>query len=252
MPPNPRHETILDLVNKRGSVAVVDLVSRCTVSAQTIRNDLRDLDGKGLVHRTHGGARKRASVTNRAYTERRLHNRTAKTRIAALTAALIPDHAAVSLNIGTTTEHVADALTSHQGLFILSNNINIINRMMESRCRELVLVGGTIRPDDGAIVGDEAVAFLSRYKVDFAIIGASSLDPDGAVLDFDPREVAVARALLKNARHKILVCDHSKFETSAPIRICDVADLDYVITDRDPPGSFRDRARSGNTDIITP
>ena len=246
-----RQSAIIDLVNKRGSVDVEELVRQFDLSHQTIRNDLRDLDRKGLVRRTHGGARQSASVANRDYAARRGLNSDIKAGIAAATAPLIPDGSAVALNIGTTTEQVADALAEHDDLVVLSNNINIVNRMIETKAREVILVGGTVRPSDGAIVGEEAVEFIGRYKVDVAVIGASSLDPDGAILDFDAREVAVARALLRNARRTILVCDASKFAISAPIRICDIGDLDVMVTDQPPPDRFRTAARAGQTEIIT-
>ena len=59
-----------------------------------------------------------------------------------------------------------------------------------------------MRQTDGAIVGDEAVAFIRRFKADFAVIGGSALDEDGAIMDYDMREVAVARAIVENARRR--------------------------------------------------
>ena len=122
--------------------------------------------------------------------------------------------------------------------------------MIGGETKELILVGGTVRHSDGAIIGEDAVAFISRYKVDYAIIGASALDEDGAVLDHDPSEVSVARAILKNARTKILICDSSKFTHSAPVRICGLSDLDVVITDRLPPVKFREAARAAGSRIL--
>ena len=117
--------------------------------------------------------------------------------------------------------------------------------------RGLVIVGGGVRQSDGAIVGDEAVEFIANYKVDYAVIGASALDTDGSVLDFDSREVAVARTILKNARTRILVTDTSKFERSAPVRICTLAELDYVVLDSTPPQEFIKAATRENTQILT-
>lgn len=246
-----RHARIMKAIDQRGSVEVDEMVMAFGVSAQTIRNDLRQLDSMGLVLRTHGGARKRTSVGNRDYAERRRLNTDAKRTIAARAAALVPDGASVALNIGTTTEHVADALFNHKDLLILSNNINIISRFTESLCRELILVGGAVRKSDGAIVGEDAVSFISSYKVDYAIIGASSIDADGAILDFDAREVAVARALIANSRKRILVCDASKFQVTAPIRICTLSDLDFVVTDRPTPPKFKAAADSADTILLS-
>ncbi|MEX0286439.1 MAG: DeoR/GlpR family DNA-binding transcription regulator [Paracoccaceae bacterium] len=247
-----RQEEILALIRDKGQVDVDSLTLSFGVTSQTIRRDLTELSAFGLAVRTHGGAKRIAAVTGREYNDRRQFRADEKEKMGRLAASLIPDHAAVALNIGTTTEQVARALTRHDGLMVLSNNINIINTFIGTGVRELVLAGGSVRASDGAIVGEGAVEFISRYKVDFAVIGASALDEDGSVLDFDAREVSVARSILNNARTKILVCDSSKFERTAPVRICEVADLDYVVTDVTPPRDFVRAAEIGNTIILTP
>ncbi|MBE1283975.1 MAG: DeoR family transcriptional regulator [Rhodobacteraceae bacterium] len=245
-----RQSEILTLLQQQERVEVDALASRFDVSSQTIRTDLRELSERGLLSRVHGGAVRLSSAASRDYTERRKLNGLAKEKMGVLAAELIPENCSVTLNIGTSTEQVARALAGHQGLTVLSNNINIISMLMDSRNQELILVGGAVRPSDGAIVGEDAVEFISRYKTDFAIIGASALDEDGAILDHDAREVSVARAILKNARTRILVCDGSKFERSAPVRICAVSDLDVLITDRAPPAAFAKVAKAAGTRIL--
>ncbi|MEM6637348.1 MAG: DeoR/GlpR family DNA-binding transcription regulator [Pseudomonadota bacterium] len=246
-----RQETILALLRSQGAVAVDELAQHFKLTAQTIRQDLRDLGQRGLLLRTHGGARRVETVTNRDYSERRRHLAPEKEAIGRAAASLIPDNCSVILNIGTTTEQVARALGGHHGLSIISNNINIINQLSGSKAKDLIMVGGAVRPSDGAVVGEDAVEFISRYKADYAVIGASALDPDGTVLDFDSREVSVARAILRNARNRILVCDSSKFDKSAPIRICDLADVDYFVTDHPPPAEFTSVANESKTKTFT-
>ncbi|GAB5435833.1 DeoR/GlpR family DNA-binding transcription regulator [Falsiruegeria mediterranea] len=245
-----RQSEILNLLREHERVTVDDLSTRFGVSNQTIRADLRDLSNRGLATRTHGGAVRVDQVSNREYAERRKLKGQEKEAMGGLTASLIPDSCSVSLNIGTSTEQVAKALSHHKDLTVLSNNINIINILIGTQSKELILVGGAVRQSDGAIVGEDAVEFIERYKVDYAVIGASALDADGSVLDYDAREVSVARAILRNSRIKILVCDSSKFERSAPIRICALQDLDYVVTDQVPPIEFIEAARAGQTEIL--
>ncbi|UWQ93303.1 DeoR/GlpR family DNA-binding transcription regulator [Aliisedimentitalea scapharcae] len=245
-----RHSDIIALLTKNGQVEVDDLAQRLSVSSQTIRSDLRDLSNRGLLSRVHGGAVPLGAAAGRGYDERRQFNAAGKHAMAALVAEHIPEHCSISLNIGTSTEQVARALSDHQGLTVLSNNINIINLMMSARLRELILVGGAVRQSDGAVVGEDAAAFISRYKTDFAIIGASALDTDGAILDHDAREVTVARALLQNARTRILVCDGSKFSRTAAVRICAISELDMVITDRPVPSDFAEAASAAGTKIL--
>ena len=245
-----RQEEILDLIRTESRVEVDDLAARFDVTTQTIRRDLGEICDRGLATRTHGGARQLVSAASFAYEDRRAQNTKVKAAIGQKAAALIADRSSVILNIGTTTEQVAAALTAHQGLTVISNNINIVHILREARLANMIIAGGTVRQSDGAIVGAEAVEFIGNYKADFAVIGASSMDADGAILDFDDREVAVARAILKNARSKILVVDHTKFDRSAPHRICDVADLDVVITDQTPPESFIKAADAAGTELL--
>lgn len=246
-----RQTKILDLLNTQDRVEVEDLACRFAVSLQTVRTDLRDLSTRGALSRVHGGAVRVSSAANRIYADRRKQNAGGKLAMAALAADLIPENCSISLNIGTSTEQVARALSGHRGLTVLSNNINIINLMIGGLTKDLILAGGTVRQSDGAIIGEDAVEFISRYKVDFAIIGASALDDDGAVMDHDPREVSVARAILKNARTKVLICDGSKFQRSAPVRICAISDLDVIITDRPVPDDFAQAAKRSDTRILT-
>ena len=100
-------------------------------------------------------------------------------------------------------------------------------------------------------MGEAAVEFISRYKADYAVIGASAIDADGAVLDYDAREVSVARAILKNARTRILVADASKFARTAPVRICDVGEIDFFVTDKVPPAEFCSVAKASETHVIS-
>ena len=102
---------------------------------------------------------------------------------------------------------------------VITNNINVANRMRVYPGIEVVIAGGVVRGSDGGIVGEAAVDFIKQFKVDYAVIGASAIDHDGALLDFDFREVKVAQAIIANARHVILVSDSTKFERTAPVRI---------------------------------
>ena len=133
---------------------------------------------------------------------------------------------------------VARALVERRDLVVITNNLNVVGILSGTPGKELILAGGIVRQTDGAIVGDEAVAFIRRFKADFAVIGASALDEDGAIMDYDLREVAVSRAIVENARRTILVCDRLKFERSAPIRICSAADIHAFVTDAAPPPAF--------------
>lgn len=233
-----RQQDILAAARTQGRVGVEPLAVEFEVTSQTIRRDLNELCQRGLLTRVHGGAMPANSVSNVAYEERRDLASDAKGRIAKAAADLIPENCSLIINIGTTTENVARSLYEHNGLVVITNNINVVNILSGSPAKELILAGGVVRQGDGGIVGEAAVEFIRQFKVDYAVIGASALDDDGAILDFDQREVSVARAILDSARHVMLVADNQKFERTAPMRICSLDRVDTFITDKSPPRRF--------------
>ena len=97
---------------------------------------------------------------------------------------------------------------------------------------DVIVAGGMVRRTDGGIVGEAAVDFIRQFKVDYAVIGVSAIDDDGALLDFDYREVRAAQAIIDNARNVILVADAMKFTRSAPVRIGHLSQIDVFVTDR--------------------
>ncbi|MGB1669435.1 MAG: DeoR/GlpR family DNA-binding transcription regulator [Candidatus Puniceispirillaceae bacterium] len=247
---NRRRQDILMQIHAEGEVGVEALAAQFGVTTQQIRRDLAALCDQGMAMRTHGGARRPVSVANIEYDARRKLSMKAKQAIGQAAAGLIEDNTAVAINIGTTTEAVANALFGHDTLMVLTNNLNILQMMSRAPGKQLVLVGGTVRAQDGAVVGGAAVEFIERYKVDYAVVGASALDDDGAILDFDSREVDVARAILRNARKKILVCDAGKFLRRAPVRICGIDEIDVMVTDRQPPPQFMAAAQAAGTRVV--
>jgi DeoR family glycerol-3-phosphate regulon repressor len=233
-----RQTEILQRARLQGRVEVEALATAFEVTTQTIRRDLNELSQAGLLARVHGGAVVTARVANVAYAERRVVAAPEKQAIGRRAAAMIPDGCSVILNIGTTTEEVARALVDKLDLVVITNNLNVVQILSGTPRKEIILAGGVVRQSDGAIVGDEAVAFIRRFKADVAVIGCSALDEDGAIMDYDLREVAVARAIVENARRTILVCDRLKFDRTAPVRICAVGDIHAIVTDAPPPEPF--------------
>ena len=135
---------------------------------------------------------------------------------------------------------MARALQDHQGLLVITNNLNVATLLYPHPRIEVIVAGGPVRRADGAVIGKAAVDFIRQFKVDHAVVGVSAIDRDGALLDFDYREVQVARAIIDNARQTILVADRMKFERSAPVRIGHLSDIDVFITDRLPDADIAD------------
>jgi len=245
----PRHSEIVALARSEGRVTVDDLAERFGVTPQTIRKDLNDLCDQGILQRYHGGAVPASGVVNFDYQARRLLGPEAKRAIGQAAARQIPNGASILINIGTTTEQVAMALRGHSGLMVITNNINVANILQGHDRIEVVVACGVLRHSDGGIVGEAAVDFIRQFKVDYAVIGASAIDADGALLDYDYREVKVAKAIISNARTSILVADAMKYERNAPVRIGHLSELDMFVTDQPPPAALRQTCKDNGVTV---
>lgn len=248
--PNFRQQQILELARSAGRVTVEDLSARFDVTPQTIRKDLNELCDQRLLSRIHGGAVIASGVENVGYDARRFIAQEEKRAIGAAAAAIIPNNTSLFINIGTTTEEVARALLDHEGLLVITNNINVANILYRHPRIEVIIAGGPLRRSDGGIIGGAAVDFIRQFKVDHAVIGTSAIDEEGALLDFDYREVRVSQAIIGNARQVILVSDSLKFERSAPVRIGHISQVDVFVTDRLESASVMELCRAQGVRVI--
>ena len=230
-----RQTEILNLARATGRVMVEDLARRFEVSAQTIRKDLNDLCDQRSLTRIHGGAIIASGVENLAYEARRFVAAEEKRAIGAAAAARIPNGCSLFINIGTTTEEVASALTSHEDMLVITNNLNVAVLLSDNPSFEVIVAGGVVRRRDRGVIGEATIDFIKQFKVDFGIIGISGIDLDGTLLDFDYREVRVSQAIIANSRKVLLVTDHSKFGRNAMVRLGPISEVDMLFTDRSPP-----------------
>jgi DeoR family glycerol-3-phosphate regulon repressor len=249
-PVTPRQHDIVERARQQGRVIVDELAGHFEVTPQTIRKDLNELCDRGILQRIHGGGIHVSGVTNFAYESRRTLAADEKRRIGLKAASLISDNSSLLINIGTTTEQVAYALRRKRGILVITNNINVVNILRGSPDMEVIIAGGVVRQTDGGVVGEATVDFIRQFKMDFAIIGVSAIDLDGSLLDYDYREVKVARAIIENARHTILVADSTKLERTAPVRIGHISQLTSFVTDQAPPEALSDICAENDVQVI--
>ena len=235
-----RQSDILDAARKSGRVIVDELARRFEVSAQTIRKDLNELCERRFLSRIHGGAVIASGVRNLSYEARRFVAADEKRAIGRAAAELIPNGSSLFINIGTTTEEVADALVGHENMLVITNNLNVAMNLRRREGFEVIVAGGPVRASDGAVVGPAAVDLIRQFKLDVAVVGASAIDSDGSLLDFDYQEVRVAQAIIENARRVILVADRTKLERTAPVRIAHLEQIHSFVTDYMPSLRLRD------------
>ncbi|KQP03837.1 DeoR/GlpR family DNA-binding transcription regulator [Pseudorhodoferax sp. Leaf265] len=239
MSPNPRQMLLLQAVQAQGSVMLDQLAATLGVTLQTMRRDVQRLADEGLLTRFHGGVRVPSSTTeNIAHQQRTTLHAEGKARIAQAVAREVPNDCSLILNIGTTTEAIAQALLRHTGLRVITNNLNVALTLSANPQCEVIVAGGVLRGRDRGVVGEAAIDFIRQFKVDIALVGISGIEADGTLRDYDYREVKVSQAIMAHAREVWLAADHSKFNRPAMVEVARLSGIDRLFTDAPVPEPF--------------
>jgi len=246
-----RHKTILEMLGRRGYVAIEELAAQFRVTPQTIRSDINALSRQKLLTRNHGGASlPPSSVVNTAYAIRHVENAGAKEAIARAIVRDLPDRASLFMTLGTSVAAIAQALSARTGMKIVTNSLEVARILAPREDMEVVIPGGHVQRHNSGVVGASAVEFVGRYKCDVLITGIGAIDADGALLEFHEAEVAIAQAMMKNARRVIVAADHSKFARTANYRLATLRDIDAIYTDAAADKPFATRATAAGVEIV--
>jgi DeoR family transcriptional regulator of aga operon len=224
---------ILEQLNQHGSVGVGELAGQLAVSEASVRRDLHLLEQQKLLTRTHGGAVASGGVLYELPMRYRggQHNE-AKRAIARCTASLLPaDVTSVGLNGGTTNTEVARALATRPRLRVVTNALNIASELAVRSNIELVVCGGSARPESYELVGPLAELVLSNLNLDLAIIGVDGLSAAAGFTTHHEVEAHTNRALVRAAGRVVVAADSSKLGRRAFAKICDISAASDIVTD---------------------
>jgi DeoR family transcriptional regulator, glycerol-3-phosphate regulon repressor len=232
-----RHGEILSILGSEGTVSVLDLAERLQVSAETVRRDLRPLAERGAVVKMHGAVGLARWVGEAPFERRMRENAEAKQKIARAMAATIRSGQTVSIDTGTTTSFLARALVQHERLTVVTNSTDIARTLSGRGGTKVLLTGGSVNGDSGAVLGHDAIAFVRRVRVDHAVISAGAISADG-IMDFEPDEAAFAREVLATGRRRVVISDSSKFGRSALVKVCALDEVHELFTDAVPEAAM--------------
>jgi DeoR family fructose operon transcriptional repressor len=224
-----RRQRILETVTAQGRVRMSDLVEMFGVTEPTIRKDLSELHSRRLLRRTHGGAIAVESRLEQTLHDRGELHRAAKQKIAHACRAEIARGESVYLDSGTTVQAIAEGLEPAD-LNILTNALGVANAVAGREGLRHTLLGGSVRPLGGSLVGPVALETLARFTVDVAFIGASGLTEDGISVA-DVSEAQIKQSVIDRARRVIVPMDSSKFGAADFVSVCGLDRIDLLITE---------------------
>ena len=234
-PARLRRERMRAVVSGREFVRVSDLSEMFGISEVTVRSDLDALAARGFVRRVRGGAIPRELPRPELpFEEAAVANAQEKQAIAGRCAALVADGETLILDVGTTTTAVARALvarTELRDVVVFTNGLSVALELEPAIPRITVVVtGGTLRPLQHSLVDPLGALALERVTAGTVILGCNGVDPEVGVTNVNLPEAEVKRRMLRAARRRVVVADGSKIGEVALAHLCDVDDVDLLVT----------------------
>jgi len=228
-----RRVRIMKLLNDQGYVQVADAALDFGTSPMTIRRDLYQLEMEGVCIRKRGGAvRKNMDTTlELPFIFKQIQNVEVKKRIADAAIAFIEDGNSIILDSGTTTCAIAQLLFVKRHLIVATNDLQIAIKLSTNPDIKTICTGGVSRTNVFSLQGPIAEASLSNMSVDFCFLGADAIHPDGGIYNVNVEEVPIKQAMIRAANKVILVTDSTKFTLHGFAKVCDLSQVNVIITD---------------------
>jgi DeoR family transcriptional regulator of aga operon len=233
-----RASDILRRVLEAGQASVEELAASLAVSTSTIRRDLAELEREGLLRRTHGGAASMSPMLyepfryDSSFKEQETERAEEKRRIGLAAADLVDEGDTIGLTAGTTATEVARSLRHRKGITIVTNTVNVAMELSDRSGLNVFVTGGFLRGGWFSLVGPASIAAVQQIFLDKVFIGVNAIDAEQGLTCYHPDEAATNRAIIQQAKRKIVVADSTKLGRVVTSKICPTEGLSALITDR--------------------
>lgn len=247
---NLRRTSILEMVQRRGYVTIEALAAHFNTSQQTIRRDFSYLAERGLVQRCHGGAMKAAITFQQLPVERACAIRP----LAELAVEHIQAGMTIYLDAGEESNAVASALlASQKHCRVISNNLDIAQRLSASPVIEAIVPGGSVKRlakrDVFIAYGDLVMNIVRMFHYDIAFMSVQAFDEDGTAMQEDLSEVALIQGVIAQTDKVFALSSHIRQDAKANIRVCKAIAFDGFICNEALPGWLADAMKQANVAV---
>ena len=233
-----RAELILQELLRAEKVSVPALAKRLKVSGATIRRDLRELERRGLLLRSHGGAVTIQPLLYEpfrhisSYHEQDRKQAAEKRRIGLMAAELVADGETIAIGAGTTATQVARSVCLHKGITVLTNAVNVAMELSHRDDLKVFVTGGALSGDWFALVGPAAIQSVEEMFFDHAFIGVDGIHIERGLTTNYPDQASIHRAMMRQARQRVVVADNRKIGAIGTALIWPIDDVHVLITDK--------------------
>ena len=246
-----RKKIILNLLKNKDNVLIQEILNECNASEITIRRDLSELETKGLLIRTHGGAMKKTAADNLfTYNNKMNQNRENKEYICKIASKFIHDNDIIFIDCGSTLSFLSKYISKKESLTVITNSLPIVSELINFDNIKLIIVGGEVVNERKAVYGHSAERSISQYHANKAFIGADGISLSKGLTSFDEKEASITLKMAENADEVFLLCDSTKIEKNSFVSFAPFSILNHVITDKNLDNKFIAKYNKNNVNLI--
>lgn len=246
-----RRSEILAKLQAERKVVVNDLSQIYQVTEETIRRDLEKLENEGLAKKTYGGAVLNESFNiDLPYTVRKKANVGSKQQIAANIVDMIEDGDHIMLDASSTALFIAKRMKDKKNITVITNSVEILLELSDRTGWKILSTGGRLKEGGLALVGYQAERMISTFHVDYAIFSCKGIDIDHGLTDANESDAQIKKMISRAAKKRILAVDHSKFDRISFTQVCDLEDIDMVVTDTVPDERWRQALAAAGIELV--
>ena len=252
-------EERLQLISERlgtsRKVYVDELAQEFDVSPSSIRNDLAELEKRGLLKRTHGGAitarpHSRMVTQKSSFELRKATEQAEKRAIGRAVANLIEDGDTLMIDGGSTTLHVARYLADKRSLTVITNAVSLLPDLIAIPDARVYVAGGWVEHRFETLLGDITLATLEHFRTAKAILGIDGISTENGLSVTDPGVAAAKRKMMQLSDQVIIACDHTKLNQVCLIPIARLDEIDILVTDAGAPAEFVEAAQNCGPQVV--
>lgn len=224
-----RKALIQKILKRDGRLVARDFSQELGVSEDTIRRDLRELAGEGLLQRVHGGALP-ASPAVADFGSREQVGSPAKAKLGQAAARMIQPGQVVFLDGGTTNVQLARQLPIDLRAVVVTHSPSIAVELARHPSVEVELIGGRLFKHSIVAVGATCAEAISRIRADVFFLGATGVHPETGVTTGDREEAAIKRLIASHSAETIILMTEEKLGAASPYSIMPLTEVSTLVT----------------------
>ncbi len=225
-----RLDYILKKLKTDQKVLQTELSTDLQVSEDTVRRDLESLAQSGLLIKVRGGAIPH-SPNPYSFKERSLLHTDDKVLMATKALSLLHDGQTVLLDGGTSTLSLVRIFPPQLQITVITNSVPIASLLIEHPKTEVIFTGGRVNKNAQTAGGQDTMRMLRRVRADLCFLGVCSLHPILGVTGMDLEESEVKTTMIESTSRVVALATTDKMGTAEPFKVCDITDLDTIVTD---------------------